>query len=62
MVLDAGLGIAWRTPPLMDALARDKKVSDGAVRFVLLEKIGRAKSGQIVSPEVLDVALTTVGL
>ena len=48
--------------PLMEFLARDKKATAGTVRFVLLEGIGQAKSGQTVSPEVLEVALTTVGL
>ena len=49
-------------PRLVEFLARDKKVADGALRFVLLEGIGRVKPGQTVLPEVLEVALSTVGL
>jgi len=62
----AGLPIRARAAipraELMTYLARDKKAADGSTRFVLLEKIGRAVSGQSVSPEVLEVTLTTVGL
>jgi 3-dehydroquinate synthase len=47
---------------IMDFLARDKKVHDGAVRFVLLKSLGKAVSGQRVSPEILDVALSASGL
>jgi 3-dehydroquinate synthase len=60
------LPIAARSPiprkKLMEYLSRDKKSDNGVVRFVLLEQIGKAVSGQTVSPEVLEVALTTVGL
>ncbi len=66
LLTKAGLPIRARGPiprqRLMEFLARDKKVADGALRFVLLEGIGRAKPGQTVLPEVLEVALSTVGL
>jgi 3-dehydroquinate synthase len=47
---------------LMEYLARDKKVTEGVVHFVLVEGIGRVKPSQLVSPDVLDMALSTVGL
>jgi 3-dehydroquinate synthase len=66
LLTKAGLPLRARKPlpraRVMDFLARDKKVADGAVRFVLLEKIGSAKSGQTVLPAILDIALSTVGL
>jgi 3-dehydroquinate synthase len=66
LLTKAGLPLRVRKPiprtRLMEFLARDKKAVDGAVRFVLLESIGKAQPGQTVSPEVLEVALTTVGL
>lgn len=49
-------------PRLMDFLARDKKVENGAVKFVLLKGLGQAVSGQKVAPEVLDTALAASGL
>jgi 3-dehydroquinate synthase len=62
----AGLPLRVRKPipraRLMEYLARDKKAADGVVRFVLLQGIGQVKPGQSVSPEVLDMALSTVGL
>jgi 3-dehydroquinate synthase len=62
----AGLPLRVHKPipqeSLMQFLSRDKKVADGVVRFVLLEGIGRATPGQAVSPELLSVALSTVGL
>lgn len=66
LLTKAGLPIRVRKPiprkRLMECLARDKKVADGAVKFVLLEGIGRVKPGQVVSPEVLEIALNMVGL
>jgi 3-dehydroquinate synthase len=66
LLTKAGLPLRARAPiprtRLMEFLARDKKVADGAVRFVLLKGIGEAAPGQTISPEVLDVALSTVGL
>lgn len=66
LLTKAGLPLRARAPipraRLMEFLARDKKAADGAVRFVLLEGIGQAKSGQTVSLEALDLALSTVGL
>jgi 3-dehydroquinate synthase len=47
---------------ILEHLARDKKSRDGSVRFVLLEKLGRAVSGCEVTPEILDVALQAVNL
>ena len=62
----AGLPAGVRQPiarrRIMEFLARDKKVRDGTVRFVLLKGLGRAVSGQSVSPELLDGALSASGL
>jgi 3-dehydroquinate synthase len=62
----AGLPVRVRHPiarrRIMDFLARDKKVRDGAVRFVLLKGLGRAVSGRSVPAEFLDAALSTSGL
>jgi 3-dehydroquinate synthase len=66
LLTKAGLPLRVRAPiprpRLMEFLARDKKSAGGAVRFVLLEGISRVKPGQTVAPEVLDLALSTVGL
>ncbi len=66
LLTKAGLPLRVRKPiprkRVMESLARDKKVSDGTVKFVLLEGIGRVKPGQVVSPEALEVALNRVGL
>ena len=43
-------------------LARDKKVQDGRVRFVLLKGMGEAASQQGVPPDLLTEALSAVGL
>lgn len=47
---------------LLSFLARDKKVKEGAVRFVLLEKLGKAVSGKQVPMETLDRALAASSL
>ena len=47
---------------LLQFLSRDKKSQDGSVRFVLLEKLGQAVSGQAVSLNILDSALKPFGL
>ena len=66
LLTHAGLPLRVRRPiprnRLLECLSRDKKAAGGAVKFVLLEGIGRGTPGQTVSPEVLEVALTTVGL
>ncbi len=46
----------------LEFLARDKKVQDGYVRFVLLKGLGAAVSQQSVPPDVLAQALSAVGL
>lgn len=43
---------------LMAAMTLDKKVTDGTVKFVLAEKIGRVVFGQPVSAERIERALT----
>jgi 3-dehydroquinate synthase len=62
----AGLPVRVRKPIarrlIKDFLARDKKVRDGVVRFVLLKGLGKAVSGQGVSPKFLDAALSASGL
>lgn len=66
LLSNAGLPINARRrvsrKKLMNFLARDKKVQDGKVRFVLLEGIGSAKSGCLVEPGVLDRSLAACGL
>lgn len=47
---------------LMQFLSRDKKAEAGSVRFVLLERLGKAVSGKQVPAEILDGALSSVGL
>lgn len=47
---------------LMAFLARDKKVEEGMVRFVLLQELGQAVSRQRVPSEILDPALAASGL
>ncbi len=47
---------------LLRYLARDKKVQDGTMRFVLLKGLGEAVSHQVVPPEILDPALSVSGL
>jgi 3-dehydroquinate synthase len=62
----AGLPIRAPVPVrrsrLMEFLERDKKVKEASVRFVLLERLGRATSGHRVSPVILDRALSACGL
>jgi 3-dehydroquinate synthase len=62
----AGLPVRVKKPilrnRLFEFLARDKKVRDGAVRFVLLKGLGEAVTGRAVPPEVLDRALLASGL
>jgi 3-dehydroquinate synthase len=47
---------------ILQFLGRDKKVQDGAIRFVLLKGIGEAVTGQGVRQETLALALSAVGL
>ncbi len=47
---------------LTEFLARDKKVQNGIVRFVLLKGIGAAISHQDVPYDLLDTALSASGL
>lgn len=46
---------------LLEAMRRDKKVSEGAVRLVLAERIGRARPGQAVAEETLCAVLEALG-
>jgi 3-dehydroquinate synthase len=47
---------------IMEFLARDKKVRDRTVRFVLLKGLGNAVADQPVPPEILARALSASGL
>lgn len=47
---------------LLQFLARDKKVQNGTVRFVLLKGLGEALSQQKIAPDVLALALSASGL
>ena len=66
LLVRAGLPARVKKPiarrRIMDFLARDKKVLDGAIRFVLLKGLGEALGGQDVPPELLDEALSASGL
>ena len=42
------------------AMSMDKKTSDGIIRWVLLERIGRATTRRDVPPELVDAALDSV--
>lgn len=46
---------------LLEAIRLDKKVSEGAVRFVLAERIGRARWGQAVGEESICAILEALG-
>jgi len=66
VIINAGLPIRVKKPiarsVLMTYLARDKKVTQGTVRFVLLKKMGHAVSGIPVSANHLNAALRLIGL
>jgi 3-dehydroquinate synthase len=47
---------------ILSYLARDKKVDQGSVKFVLLKAIGKAVSGQTIPEEILDAGLSSSGL
>jgi 3-dehydroquinate synthetase len=47
---------------LFAAMRLDKKVSEGQIKFVLAQKIGRVVWGQRVPEEVIQEALTTDSL
>ncbi len=59
--LDTGLdhlqGITWRAADLLEHMARDKKVMDGRMTFVLVEGIGRAFLSRDVGQDDLTVIL-----
>ncbi|HEY2953463.1 MAG TPA: 3-dehydroquinate synthase, partial [Verrucomicrobiae bacterium] len=44
---------------LFAAMKLDKKVSDGEVRFVLAERIGRVRFGQTVTDKVIESTLSS---
>jgi 3-dehydroquinate synthase len=48
-------------PAILAAMARDKKRSEGRVRFVLPEAIGRVRIGVVVEDSALDSALEAIG-
>jgi len=62
----AGLPLEARRPisrrRIFEFLARDKKTQDGAVKFVLLRKLGKAVSGQQVDKQSLVDALAVSDL
>ncbi|MFA5976072.1 MAG: 3-dehydroquinate synthase [Elusimicrobiota bacterium] len=66
LLTQAGLPSRVKRPipreQLMQFLARDKKVEDGIVKFVLLQSLGKAVSCQTVPPDLLDPALAASGL
>lgn len=66
LLTTAGLPAQVRKPIARDALmgflARDKKASQGSVKFVLLKALGKAVSGCDVPEDVLDLALRTSAL
>ncbi len=59
----AGLPVSVTLKPaamkrLLAAMRLDKKVSDGEVRFVLAERLGRVQTGQLVSDEAVVSVLS----
>jgi 3-dehydroquinate synthase len=62
MVARAGLPVAPPaeiTPERFIALmAKDKKAEKGAIKFILLEAIGRAVYNRAAPPELLDATLS----
>jgi 3-dehydroquinate synthase len=66
LLTKAGLPARVKRPiarkKLFEFLSRDKKSQDGSVRFILLQKIGQAVSGQSVPPDLLSAALAPFGL
>jgi 3-dehydroquinate synthase len=48
-------------PALMDAMSRDKKNRGGALRFVVLERLGRAVTRGDIAPELAARAFREVG-
>lgn len=44
---------------LLDLMALDKKVTDGGIRFVLMDKIGKAALVEDVDPEMVKMTLET---
>ena len=49
-----------RQGKLLEAMQLDKKASGGSVRFVLAERIGRARPGQVVEDEALQSVLAAL--
>ncbi|HEY9250531.1 MAG TPA: 3-dehydroquinate synthase, partial [Rariglobus sp.] len=47
--------------PLMAAMARDKKVRAGALRFVVLESVGSAATRGGVDPALAEASFREVG-
>jgi 3-dehydroquinate synthase len=60
--LPARVGKPLPRKQILKFLSRDKKVEDGAVKFVLLKRLGEAVSGQSVPSELLAPALAASGL
>jgi 3-dehydroquinate synthetase len=45
------------TRTIMEKLARDKKFSSGAIRFVVLERLGQAKVVDTITTQDLEAAI-----
>ncbi len=58
--LDATGGRVWSAPDLLAHMARDKKVKDGRIVFVLARGIGRAFLSDQVDPADVEALLTSV--
>ncbi|RAH99263.1 3-dehydroquinate synthase [Acuticoccus sediminis] len=56
------LPVTFDAPSIIAAMAQDKKVKDGIVRFVLVNRIGDAFVSDGVAPEALRDFLTAEGL
>jgi 3-dehydroquinate synthase len=57
--LDAASGRLWNARNLLDHMARDKKVKDGRIIFILARGIGRAFLSDEVDPADVEALLTS---
>lgn len=65
VVAAANLPTRLRTPlpadPLWEAMTRDKKVDAGEIRFVVLNRIGSARTTRSISPDLIHQLWLTAG-
>jgi 3-dehydroquinate synthase len=59
--LPVRLKVPLKYPQLADAMSRDKKARAGALRFVVLKKLGEAATQSDVSPALAEASFRAVG-